>query len=235
MSRRQWVGFVVLPMLGIVGYYLALSLVPYSYRWLLVSEQGLVELGTAVAYGIATYMAVGLILKTKGSVPNLYRILYCIFALAALFVGLEEISYGQHLFGWESPTWFVEYNDRREINVHNLLGSKPARIWRDLALTGSLIGCIFLPILMRLRHPQYTPDHWAFYLLPRGELITLIALAALLRVLWRMPPSMLTGRHWGWAELMEFYWAVGALLYMVILWRRLIPSGSNVQRQFRPN
>ena len=34
---------------------------------------------------------------------------------------MEEISWGQRVFGIESPDWFLKHNKQGEINVHNLL------------------------------------------------------------------------------------------------------------------
>ena len=38
-----------------------------------------------------------------------------------LFGAMEEISWGQRVFGIESPEWFLKHNKQGEINVHNLL------------------------------------------------------------------------------------------------------------------
>ncbi len=32
----------------------------------------------------------------------------------------EEISWGQHYFNWKSPDLFVEYNNQKETNLHNI-------------------------------------------------------------------------------------------------------------------
>ena len=44
-------------------------------------------------------------------------ILYFIFLLYYFF---EEISWGQHFFGWGSPNFFLEYNNQKETNLHNI-------------------------------------------------------------------------------------------------------------------
>ena len=224
MSPWEWSCYVVLPILGIFGHYLGLWFAPDAYRRIFFSEQGLIELGTAAFYGVGACVAVTLSFKTRELVPKRYRVLYLLFALTALFVALEEISYGQHLFGWETPQWFSERNVQQEINLHNLFGSKPNRVLSDLAHFVFPVGFIVLPGLVVLRHGQYTPDHWAYYILPRGQLITVVILAGLLRVLRKLPSSALTGSNLGLTELMEFYWATVILLYVVVMWRRLISS-----------
>jgi hypothetical protein len=228
MSRRERACFVVLPVVVLVVYHLGLRLLPHAYQWTLSSEQGVVELGTAAFYGIAAGIAVILGLKTRGFVPSRYRIFYILFALAALFAALEEISYGQHLFGWTSPELFAEQNTKGETNLHNLFGSQPGRVLGDLTLFILLFGGIVVPVLVMRRRGQYPRDHWAYYVLPRGELIIVVALATLLRVFRKLPVSAATAAHWGFTELVEFYWAAAALLYAVTLWRRLMSPGSKV-------
>ena len=44
-----------------------------------------------------------------------------ILSIVFLFFGLEEIGYGQRIFAWETPEFFMEYNDHNETNIHNLI------------------------------------------------------------------------------------------------------------------
>ncbi len=48
------------------------------------------------------------------------RTVWCLIAAALAFGAIEEISYGQRIFGWESPDWFLRYNSQQETNLHNL-------------------------------------------------------------------------------------------------------------------
>ena len=74
--------------------------------------------------------------------------------LGCLFVFglLEEISYGQRIFGFESPEWFKEHNTQEEFNLHNLK-LEGLRINKVIFGTflGILIGIYFLimPALYR--------------------------------------------------------------------------------------
>jgi len=43
-----------------------------------------------------------------------------ILALLFFFFGMEETSWGQRLFGWETPAAFAELNYQSETNIHNL-------------------------------------------------------------------------------------------------------------------
>lgn len=56
-----------------------------------------------------------------GKKRNLYSCFSLILAFLCLFVFLEEISYGQRIFGLKTPYYFDRYNAHREINLHNLM------------------------------------------------------------------------------------------------------------------
>jgi hypothetical protein len=225
-GRSGRVLLVVVPILGIVAYYCGLLLAPEPFRRWVLSEQGMIEILTAVFFGAAAIVGLALVARTRGTVPPIFRAFYVGFALAALFVAFEEISWGQHLFRWESPTWFAERNAQRETNLHNLFGHTPNRKLHDLAVVVFTTGGIVLPAVAWLRPAVYARGRWGHYLLPRGEIVALAALAALLRLFRSMPPSAITGRNLGLAEPMELYFGAAALVYVLILWRRLVVPGA---------
>src|SRR5690606_18740736 len=46
--------------------------------------------------------------------------LFVAVALVMLFAGGEEISWGQRIFGWETPQEIADLNDQGETNIHNI-------------------------------------------------------------------------------------------------------------------
>ncbi len=46
---------------------------------------------------------------------------FLIFGVGCFLFALEEISWGQRIFGLESTKFFVENSDQQEINVHNVI------------------------------------------------------------------------------------------------------------------
>lgn len=213
---------VLLPLLGVPAYYVAVHAGGEAFRRALISERGPIELGTAALYLVSAVIALALVTRTRRSVPRFYRALYGLFAVAAVFVALEEVSYGQHLLGWKSPRWFAEHNVKGEVNLHNLYGDRPTRGLRNVGLFGYAAVGIVLPGAVWLVHRQYPPGRWAHYLLPRGELVPLVAVALVLRRLRKLPSSGFTGLGLGLDEVMELYLAAAALVYMIVLWRRLV-------------
>lgn len=45
---------------------------------------------------------------------------YVLLAIFVLFVGLEEISWGQRIFGIDTPSFIREYNYQQELTFHNM-------------------------------------------------------------------------------------------------------------------
>ena len=223
--REPWIARVILPCLGVVGFALGLVLLtPQAFHRVFVSEYGPVELGTAACFGAAGVLALGLAARTRGRVPGRFRLLYVVFALGALFAALEEISYGQHFLGWQSPRWFVEQNAQRETNLHNLFSDRPGRTLRNVALAGVVLGGIVLPAAALWAGGQYAPGRLAYYLLPRGQLMALVAVILLMRLFRTLPRGVRAGWDLGLFEVMELYMAVAALLYVLVLRGRLLSA-----------
>lgn len=216
---------VILPGLGLVAYGLAVALLsPEAFHGLVVSEWGPVELGTAVAFGAAGVLAIGLAARTRGVAPPVARILYLLFAAGALFASLEEISYGQHLVGWETPRWFAERNAQQETNLHNLFADRPGRALRNLSLVAVTVGGIVLPVAAMRVRAAYGRGRWPYYLLPRAELIPLATGMLAMRLFRTLPGHVRGGWDRGLIEVMELYLALAAVAYVLTLRRRLLAS-----------
>ncbi len=82
-----------------------------------IREDGVAEWVTAMvlAWGALLAAAVALYARQR---PR--RRTWWVIAALMLFGALEEISWGQRIFGWESPAWFLQHNAQLETNVHNL-------------------------------------------------------------------------------------------------------------------
>ena len=51
---------------------------------------------------------------------KLFIILIFFHFLGIIYFFLEEISYGQHFFNWETSKFFIDYNNKNETNFHNI-------------------------------------------------------------------------------------------------------------------
>jgi hypothetical protein len=73
---------------------------------------------------------------------------FLLAAGAALFVAGEEISWGQRIFGWETPESLAELNRQGETNIHNI--GSVLRLFNLTTMLASLYAVI-VPIAWRLR------------------------------------------------------------------------------------
>ena len=68
--------------------------------------------------------------------------------LFCLFVAMEEISWGQRIFAYRAPRYFLENNFQLELNIHNLVETS----WRKRALYGVIAGYgVVLPLACLLQ------------------------------------------------------------------------------------
>ena len=109
--------------------------------YLSVQEDQALEWSTVWAFVAASviYVLVARQLRTAG------KPIWLALALVAfcLLVALEEISWGQRLFGYQPPVYFLEYNYQQEFNFHNVVETD----YRKLALTLIIAGYgVVLPL-----------------------------------------------------------------------------------------
>ncbi|MGK7876172.1 MAG: hypothetical protein AB4426_23610 [Xenococcaceae cyanobacterium] len=133
------------------------------------SEGGLFEYGTSLAYIVAFIFALPIARYFYQIQQKKLGFFYYFMAGCFLFVGLEELSWGQHLLGWRSPGFFEAYNSQKETTLHNL-------IWVSeyidygyciLGLVGGL-AWLFIPRMKNWRsHAYFIPDWYlsSFFLL----------------------------------------------------------------------
>lgn len=89
------------------------------------AEDGIMESGGALCFLAASviFFSLFLRLRKKGAAaPTGIGAWWWYLILAALFffVTGEEVSWGQRIFGWETPGWMAENNVQEETTIHNL-------------------------------------------------------------------------------------------------------------------
>lgn len=128
-----------------------LSFFTQEYRQLLLQttrENGLYEWLTVLAGLCITAVALVGIRNTKIHNKCILPVpLLWIFAIVGILGSLEEISWGQHILGFESEGVFEEYNMQKETNLHNFVSQE----YVNLLMQGSVyIAFILLPIFTYL-------------------------------------------------------------------------------------
>ena len=87
----------------------------------LLGEGGILEYLQALILFMSTWVS-WLISKDlwKRLGMRYHGVVYCVIAFGMLFVGLEEIAWGQILFGWETPEAIALVNAQNQTTLHNL-------------------------------------------------------------------------------------------------------------------
>ncbi|UCG68869.1 MAG: hypothetical protein JSV09_13920 [Thermoplasmata archaeon] len=93
-------------------------------------EDGIVEYIQAILYilGAGIWGFAFIIAPNETKLEKRRRVFYILFMVFFIFLFLEEISYGQRLFGISTPDTLKELNLQDETNIHNI-GTESMKYW----------------------------------------------------------------------------------------------------------
>jgi len=123
-----------------------------AFRHGYVEEDGPIEWGTVLALLFAALVCCRRFLLLRRRRPVLFLAATALLGALFVFGAGEEISWGQRMLGFESPSWFMEYNVQRDTNIHNLkIGGVKINKLVFSHLLGAMIVAyvLLLPILYR--------------------------------------------------------------------------------------
>lgn len=227
MKAPAWFWSLGLPVALASLYPVAVFVVSDEGRQWFWSEDGPVEWLTAVVFFAAGLVALRLFWRTRGKVRPAWSMLYVLFALGGILMAGEELSWGQHALGFETPEVVAEHNVQGEMNAHNLFGDDPSRLLRRVAQIGLPVLCVIVPIVVmgfdRRKREAYTPGHWPYYLMPKLELAPALVLAVLFDRVFEKFDNWGFSERWydGPGELAELLWAAAVLIWVLTVWYRL--------------
>ena len=101
----------------------------------LAREDALVENSTALLFFLTALLLLAIAARGRG-VPG--RWLYILGAFAFVFATGEEISWGQRIFGFETPNYLRDINDQNEFNLHNINTTMFRRVYQ----LGIMLLCV---------------------------------------------------------------------------------------------
>ncbi|MEO1203025.1 MAG: hypothetical protein AAFX10_09965, partial [Pseudomonadota bacterium] len=134
--------------------------------------------------------------------------------LFCILVALEEISWGQRLFGFRPPDYFLEENFQQEFNLHNVVSTSLRKQVLLLILAGYGVGSALLSLVPRV-------DAWfrRWRIVP--ALPALIPAFLALSIVYEWYPYDYTGE---WVELAM---GLGFLCAALLSFPRSITGGSS--------
>jgi len=200
------------------------SLARPAYEYWFERELGVVELATplilvfAIVYGLRAF-------RRRKGLPAAWLGYWLLLVTAGcVYFAGEDLSWGQHLAGWETPERLKNINDQQETNIHNIsswFDQKP-RLLLELWV---VIGGILVAGWRRWRGEIFARDGWAYWFWPGFACFP----AALLGFLVKLPERIKTvfdiaslPTDLRYSELQELMFAVFLLCYLASNYRRLL-------------
>lgn len=109
----------------LIGVFLLFALVlshinPQDFTDRFAVEDGFVEWSTSIALFIAFLVSVRRFIRSQHRFKFAGKLILLFIAFVCIFGAGEEISWGQRVFGIETPESFKERNAQEEFNLHNL-------------------------------------------------------------------------------------------------------------------
>jgi len=115
----------------------------------LTGEDNWGEFATFVAFVVASLLFAALFTFSNSRRRNWW---FLALGLGTFLIAMEEISWGQRLFGIPTPDLFQNHNQQSEINFHNLLDSGLKSIFVVMSLGWFIYG-VLLPTLCAVNPP----------------------------------------------------------------------------------
>lgn len=186
-------------------------------------EFGLVENMTAL-FLLAAFIVT---LRTfRFKLGNFHLFWLILLALGAFVFFGEEISWGQHFFGWGTPEEWKELNRQGETNIHNLNGTVEfifTKVIRNLLSTGCIVGGLVVPFIYKRLKLSFATTNVQFWLWPSigsaftGILVNFVNIPAKIANHFDAELPNYLGDRVG--ELKEAYMALFILLYALVQYR----------------
>lgn len=155
--------WLILPIIVAITPYIArfISLDTDVYMY---GEKGLIENLTVIFLFVAIISTV-LFLISNNTNFKLLGVWMGIFLLGAIYYAGEELSWGQHYFGWGTPEQWTEFNDQQETNLHNTAAIFD-QIPRTLLSIAALIGGVLIPLYRKFKNHIPSKDSLFDWLFP---------------------------------------------------------------------
>jgi hypothetical protein len=212
-----WLGIPIAAALLIVG---SNAIDPdWNGRWM-TGESGILETAQFIFMVVGLAIAVQLLFSPFVRRRPLVLAVTAVAALACLFIGGEEVSWGQHIFFWQDPSLVTAINDEGEFSLHNMnkgFEQGPRTLLEIGVFAGGLVVpllCVYAPWLRQSRVALFLP---AAALLPIALFASLFKLAGLLGEHHVMSLGVAARP----SEAVEFYLYFFIMAYLIVFERRI--------------
>lgn len=149
----------------------------------MMGESGFLENATIIALVPAVVLGLMLVLR-RGALPRQVGLWMLLGTIATFYFAGEEVSWGQHWFGWGTPETIGEINRQHETNIHNieiegwtwLIDVFFNNMPRQLMLVAAIAAIITSIVFRRLHADPAGPAQRLYWIIPTTCIIPVAAL-----------------------------------------------------------
>lgn len=194
----------------------------YAYLYMYM-ESGWVEVTTVLFLVTAVIFSLLFIKEHDFTAHAWFKYWILLLIFGTVYFAGEEISWGQHFFGWETPDAWQAINDQQETNLHNTSAIFD-QIPRTLLSIAAIVGGILVPLFRKIsnKYPDSTSIH--FWLWPTYACLPVAVLSVFVgwyedvyEILAIELPTVLDIRS---GEVKESLLALFILMYVLSIWYR---------------
>jgi hypothetical protein len=212
-----WLGVPLLVALFVI---VSFRVAPDFYHWWVAREgPGILETAQFLFVVMGFAVAVQLLLDPFVRARPLVLAVTTIAALACLYVGGEEVGWGQHIFSWAEPELVTSLNPEGEIGLHTI---NPVfeQIPRQILVVGVLVGGLLVPLLTQF-YPTLRASRISLFL-PAKVMLPIAACVAFFKLWEVLTKQGLVGQFGSRpSETIEFYLYFFVFAYLAIFERRI--------------
>ena len=215
MMKRNLLIFHWLPIVVVLIPFLWFAVVGNDQ--MLKGEAGIIENMTVLFLVVAIgFCIAGISLANRQGLSSLLKGWLFLMIMGSAYFALEEISYGQHLFGWGTGETWKQLNDQDETNLHNVHAIFD-QVPRAVLTLGIFIGGVLLPLYRHFRGIRMDESARFYWQWPTLDCVTIGLLAILIRPVL----SLVELEFINTGEMKENLFALFILLYCVSIQLRL--------------
>jgi len=117
--------------------------------------------------------------KHRKRLHPFYSVMIFSFAFVSLIAALEEVSWGQQIFHFQSSSFFQENNFQHETNLHNFI---PGELFSSIIYSSVYTVFVFIPLFYKLLFQQSRFLNWLRPLLPELHTVLIVLYSASFQV-----------------------------------------------------
>lgn len=151
---RAWIIAILIAPAVIAASGVAAAFAGKSIYKLYTEEDGIAEYLQAGLYAACFFMSLAIVRHHVRCRKRLLAGLYVFLTIGLFFMVGEELSWGQRIFGWQTPEVLTSANKQDETNLHNIHGVGSTFKWVQ-GLVGAYGGLLPLVFLNRNRLARF--------------------------------------------------------------------------------